>query len=513
MSFPHGREPSRDEGGADQHQQGNYHTPNGPGTFTPAAADGQNSKYFPRPKALLQGSRFYERSKPTYANVAAASVLSARSYGAAGDGKTDDTQALNALFKAASGNYSKQAIAFLDAGFYKVTGTVYVPPNTRIVGEGLAATIMGAGANYGNADQPLPVLQVGKAGESGYVEISDLLVSTQGSTPGAVLIEYNLASAAATSNCKAGSPPSGLWDVHVRVGGFQGSELQVAQCLKTPDVPSAKGPAVNSPCVAAHTSMHITKTAGNLYMENNWLWVADHDIEDANNTQITIFAARGLLIESEPGRLWLIGTAVEHHTLYQYQLVNTRDVFLGQLQTETPYYQPNPPAPFPFVPQPALADPDFAGDCAGAHATDGRLPVGTNQTAPCAMAWGLRVVDSADVVVFGAGLYSFFHNYNTSCSQRATGEACQARIFHAGPATLPPVPLSASGADARDISPVSAAEASGTPARMGALTVYNLDTVGALSMVTQGGRDVEGAGWAANFATFASTLALYVYGA
>jgi hypothetical protein len=30
-----------------------------------------------------------------------------------------------------------------------------------------------------------------------------------------------------------------------------------------------------------------------------------------------------------------VGTAVEHHTLYQYQFASTKDIFMGQIQTET----------------------------------------------------------------------------------------------------------------------------------------------------------------------------------
>lgn len=29
------------------------------------------------------------------------------------------------------------------------------------------------------------------------------------------------------------------------------------------------------------------------------------------------------------------GTAVEHHSKYEYQFVDTRDIFMGQIQTET----------------------------------------------------------------------------------------------------------------------------------------------------------------------------------
>jgi glucan 1,3-beta-glucosidase len=74
---------------------------------------------------------------------------------------------------------------------------------------------------------------------------------------------------------------------------------------------------------------------------------------------------------------------------------------MGQIQTETPYYQPNPNAIIPFTPNAAYDDPDFAASCAG-------------KTGNCAMAWGVRMVESTDIVTYGAGLYSFFNNYQTS---------------------------------------------------------------------------------------------------
>ena len=93
-----------------------------------------------------------------------------------------------------------------------------------------------------------------------------------------------------------------------------------------------------------------------LYMENVWLWTADHDMEDGGGGQETIFAGRGLLIESTVGNIWLsvildivrcilltyvssnnsVGTSSEHFTLYQYQFSNTKNIFAGFIQTETP---------------------------------------------------------------------------------------------------------------------------------------------------------------------------------
>ena len=131
-----------------------------------------------------------------------------------------------------------------------------------------------------------------------------------------------------------------------------------SQCPKTPSINATTN--LNQACIAAFASMHITKSASNVYLENVWLWVADHDIEDPNLDQITIYAGRGLLIESQ-GPVWLYGTAVEHHTLYQYQLVGASDIFMGQIQTESPYYQPNPPVPLPFPNVAQWNDPNYAG--------------------------------------------------------------------------------------------------------------------------------------------------------
>lgn len=153
-----------------------------------------------------------------------------------------------------------------------------------------------------------------------------MIVSTQGQQRGAVLFEYNLNSPS--------SSPSGIWDVHSRVGGFAGSNLRLADCPTTPNI-TVTASNLNQNCIAAYLTMHLTKPSSGLYLENVWLWVADHDVEDPQLRQITIYAGRGLLDESQAGTNWLIGTAVEHHTKYEYQFVNTQNVFAGQIQTET----------------------------------------------------------------------------------------------------------------------------------------------------------------------------------
>ncbi|OLN96659.1 Glucan 1,3-beta-glucosidase 1 [Colletotrichum chlorophyti] len=439
---------------------GHVYAPTGPTDYT-----GTDPSYFPVYPALLDpaanGTKYYERSKPHYADVPASAFISARSFGAKGDGVTDDTVALNNLFNyVASSSY--YLVAFVDAGTYYVSDTVFIPPGARIVGEALASIIMGGGPRFQDITAPHPVVKVGLPGDCGPLEWSDMIVSTRGAAPGAKVVEYNLNTV---------GEPAGMWDVHIRVGGFAGTQQQLAQCPTTPNA-TVTSATVDGNCIAAWMSMHITKSAGNLFTENNWLWVADHDLEDPNYERVTIYAGRGLLIESRSGRIWLSASGSEHHTLYQYQLQGTRDIYAGQVQTETPYYQPNPPATVPFPRVSGYHDPDFEADCRG-H--DPSAP-------PCEMAWGLRVVGSHNVVIFGAGLYSFFNNYSTACSQIGAGARCQQRIL-----------------DVRD--------APGNCSRTAQFEVYNLNIVGTTAMVTRDGEDV--AFYRDNIAGFTAGIALY----
>ncbi|CAJ2505526.1 Uu.00g129200.m01.CDS01 [Anthostomella pinea] len=370
---------------------GRVYNPTGPnvvtGAITPPA----------RPASLVAKGRFYERSKPSYATLPSTSFSSIRAGGARGDGVTDDTAALQKVITAAA---AAGRVVYFDAGTYKVTRTLLIPAKSRIVGEGYAV-IMSSGAFFANINAPQVVVQVGNPGDVGVVEWSDMIVSTQGAQAGAILIRWNLASAAES--------PSGMWDVHTRIGGTTGSNLSYANCAAAP-----KSTLVNSACISGYTSLHVAKSASGLYMENVWLWVADHDVDDAALRQITVYAGRGLLIESTAGTIWLVGTSSEHHVRYQYQFSNTQNIFAGQIQTETPYYQPNPGSRQPFPLNAAIDDPNFDFLCPKATAP------GT-----CAEAWGLRVSASRNVLIYGAGFYSFFNNYTTSCSDKGAGALCQ----------------------------------------------------------------------------------------
>jgi glucan 1,3-beta-glucosidase len=228
--------------------QGHKYTPDGPQTYQGAITPAR------RPAGLLNGDKYYAKSKPQYENLGVDSFISARTAGAKGDGKTDDTTAVqNAINQAVSQN----KVLFFDHGVYKVTQTIYFPPGARIVGE-TYSVIMASGSTWATKSTTgVPVIQIGKPGESGSIEWSDMLVTTQGGAPAAVLIQYNLKT----------TRGSGIWDVHTRIGGAKGTNLQVAQC----PVGSQ-----NAGCMSAHTNVHITKSASGAYFENNWFWVCSN---------------------------------------------------------------------------------------------------------------------------------------------------------------------------------------------------------------------------------------------
>ncbi|KAJ7929214.1 exo-beta-1,3-glucanase [Mycena leptocephala] len=338
----------------------------------------------PKPAVLLDSSgKIFGKSHPQYAAYAVGEFVSVRDQGAKGDGNTDDTAALKAVFDAFAGC----KIIFFDAGTYVVTSTLTIPAGTQIVGEGWSV-IAGKGAAFQDQNNPQVVVQVGAAGSSGVVEITDIIFSTIGSTPGAIVVEWNV---------KQTTPGgAGMWDSHIRLGGAAGTDLRT-------NCPSDGSGGIDN-CYAAFLALHLTASS-TAYLEGTWVWLADHDMDGDGVTQISLYSGRGILSESA-GPVWMIGTASEHHTLYQYSLVGAQNHYMGLIQTETPYYQPTPVVPSPFSVNSAFSDPSFAG---------------TNA------AWGLTVASSSNILIFGAGLYSFFSNYDQTC---LTAQNCQNQILN-----------------------------------------------------------------------------------
>lgn len=427
-----------------------------------------------RPASLLVDGRYYRKTKPDFAGLPASAFLSARSAGATGDGTTDDTAALQAAINTA---VSQQKVLFIDSGVYVLTSTISIPAGSRITGEAYPI-LLAAGPFFSDQNSPQPFIQVGKTGETGTIQWTDTMVSGRGNVAGAIFIEHNLASPAPTSNnawtdlSSTPTGPSALWDVHVRIGGFAGSDLLITDCPVNQGAAIPPAP-VPTQCIAGFMSMHITSSAANLLLDANWLWTADHDIEDPELRQITIFNGRGLYIDRAAGPLWLWGTAVEHHVLYEYQLAGVSQIFMGEIQTETAYYQPNPPATLPFPALQAWNDPTFPEICYG---TQGNY-TGPNTTySNVCDGFGLRILDeSENVLVYGAGLYSFFVNNNVTCAGGGTSPDCQDSIF------------SVEGGSSA--------------------SVYCLNTVGVQNMVTVNNQSIADA--LDNVAGFTNTIALF----
>ncbi|RCI16482.1 hypothetical protein L249_1734 [Ophiocordyceps polyrhachis-furcata BCC 54312] len=342
-----------------------------------------------RPRALTDDNgRLFTRKRPQYNMVPASKFVSVKSAGAKGDGVTDDTQAIQAAFE----NIGQDEIVYFDHGVYLVTDTVQIPPNVKIVGEVWPVIMAGGNSAFKDQANPKPVFQVGQEGNMGNVEIQELVFQTSGAQPGAILMEFNVAGE--TKGAAA------LFDVHFRLGGSQGSDLQLEQCKREPGSKEIK-----ENCLTAFQLMHVTKHAS-VYVENSWMWTSDHDLDapnpkaDPDAVQITVYTGRGLLVESTAGS-WFWGTSSEHNVLYNYLLNGAEDVFLGLIQAETPYYQGNPLAPLPFKPHADYSDPDFS-EC-------------SPDEPKCARSWGLRVDKSKGVSVYGSGLYNFFDDYDKQC--------------------------------------------------------------------------------------------------
>ncbi|KAJ3741791.1 exo-beta-1,3-glucanase [Lentinula detonsa] len=345
-----------------------------------------------KPSSLLDSAgRLVGKMHPQYADYAVDQFISVKSNGAKGDGTTDDTAALQAVFDA----YSGCAIIFFDAGTYIVTSTLQIPAGTQMVGEAWSV-IAGSGSAFEDQTNPQVVVQVGAENSQGIMEISDIIFTTVGPTAGAIVVEWNV------QEPSGNSAGAGMWDSHIRLGGAIGTNLET-NC-------PADGSGGTTDCFAAYMALHLTASSS-AYLEGRvresfftWVWLADHDLDGDGYTQITLYSGRGIYSESA-GPVWMIGAA-EHHSLYQLQLHNAQNHYLGLFQTEIPYYQPSPESPSPFTSSTTYNDPT---------------------TFDSGFAWAVNVVSSTDIIFFGAGLYSFYDDYTQVCLDTMS---CQPQLLN-----------------------------------------------------------------------------------
>ncbi|KAL5490259.1 hypothetical protein ACEPAI_5092 [Sanghuangporus weigelae] len=354
--------------------------------------------------SLLDSSgRIFGKTHPQYTDYAVDQFVSIRSLGARGDGSTDDTQAIKNAFA----QYSGCKIIFFDHGTYVVTSTITIPAGTQIVGEAWSV-IMGAGSAFDDMNNPQPVIRVGDTNSQGVLEITDMVFATRGPAAGAIVMEWNVHDPAGQQGA------AGMWDSHIRygyhiedlirladavylssrLGGALGTNLDGNSCSDSSQT--------GNNCIASFLALHLTP-ASSAYLEGTWVWLADHSLDPPNN-ELEAYSGRGIYSQSA-GPVWMIGTA-EHHVLYQYSLVGARNHYMGLIQTETAYFQPNPAPPAPFTSRSDFNDPTY---------TSGQP-----------MAWAVKISESQNILVFGAGLYSFFQHYDQAC---LNSNNCQTQIF------------------------------------------------------------------------------------
>ncbi|KAL6310407.1 exo-beta-1,3-glucanase [Sparassis latifolia] len=358
--------------------QGNVYAGSNPnGTYTQGYID----PLLKSPVVLDSTGKIFSKGHPQYADYSASQFMSVKSQGAAGDGHTDDTAVIQRVFDEYAGCY----IIYFDAGTYIVTSTITIPAGTQVVGEAWS-TIMGSGAYFQNMDDPQVVVRVGEPYSYGLAEITDMIFTARGPAAGAIVVEWNVHDPAGQQGA------AGAWDTHIMSNG---SDLQAYNC-------AAAYYDVNTECYAAFLALHLTP-GSSAYLEGLWVWLADHDLDWPGNAQVSLYSGRGILSESL-GPAWLIGTA-EHNVMYQYSLVGAQNHYIGTMQTETPYFQPDPAPPAPFTPNPAYLDPE----------------------AWFGAALALQISSAENILVYGAGFYSFFQNYTQTCEATFS---CQMQIVN-----------------------------------------------------------------------------------
>lgn len=341
------------------------------GNANPGNYQGGTTYTTARAGALLgSDGKYFTMKQPQYEKYDAGQFANIKDQGVKGDGSADDTAAINAALLA----NANCKITYFPQGVYLVFDTITIPPGSRIVGE-VWSTISAMGAKFRDANNPRVMLKVGNAGDIGVAQISDMLFTVGEVLPGAILMEINMAGAS--------KGDVGIWNSHFRIGGAIDSKVNTACTNPNP-----------SSCKAAFLMLHV-KPSGSPYIENMWGWTADHSLD--GGPQQVIATGRGALIEGTKAT-WLVGTAFEHNSLYQYNLVNAVNVYIGMQQTETAYWQgPGAPisGPSPWDVNYSYTDPDFSG-CPG-------------NDSKCRMGWAQRIVGGSNIYIYGSGYWVFFN--------------------------------------------------------------------------------------------------------
>lgn len=176
------------------------------------------------------------------------------------------------------------------------------------------------------------VWQIGQRNNAveGVAQISDMVITTNGGSVGAIAIEWNLAGAAgdvgmwASSQmcCKrdtmvinlTGCPCSYWWCTGYRYSSQpMSSRWDDGYKLpgRLPWLPHWKY------WLRIFRGILWSPKSWCFYFSHNsqnvWVWTADHDLDDPSEGRINAFSPRGILVDHSVEPIWLVGTASEHH--------------------------------------------------------------------------------------------------------------------------------------------------------------------------------------------------------
>lgn len=99
---------------------------------TLSSTNGHEASSF-KPDVLLgDGGKYFTRPRPSYEDAEVDDIVNVKDRGARGDGKADDTHVLNEILLE---NAENGKITYFPHGIYVVTDTIYIPPNSSIIGE------------------------------------------------------------------------------------------------------------------------------------------------------------------------------------------------------------------------------------------------------------------------------------------------------------------------------------------------------------------------------------------
>ncbi|KAK4191611.1 glucan 1,3-beta-glucosidase [Podospora australis] len=370
----------------------------------------QTGKLYPlrRPANLVDSStgKYFTAPLPQYEKYDISQIVSVTEdpdHKVYGDNQHDDGPAINAILAKAANNCK---IVFFPQGIYLTKTTIRVPAGSRIVGE-VFSVISGTGEYFAPEDSPQAVVLLdGSSRGTPITQMSDMLITVEDISPGAILLQIN-----------GTDTQVQVWNTVMRVGGSIDTKITNACSAANPEK-----------CKAAFALLHLPPSTagstGSVYLEDIWGWVADHALDVVPNVPAqNIAVGRGALIESTIPT-WLVGTSFEHCVLYQYSLRNAANIFIAGQQTESPYWQGKGTplrAPAPWTGgQNQWGDPDW-GHCSG-------------DDDQCYRAWGIFLTGVTDAVVHGSAMWVFFNKMDDNmwkdpqCLE--TGGVCQTNMAY-----------------------------------------------------------------------------------